>query len=129
MTDGGLRNCGPNRLEWLTKSLGPFKRVTRITTVGEPFVKIRYSMPLLALAALFSTAANATDPAALLQTHCQRCHDNTIYTRAEPLVLTYSALKQRVAFCDRAAGANMSDSQMQSVIDYLNQHYYHFEKK
>ncbi len=92
-------------------------------------MKIRYSTPWLALAALFSTTANATDPAALVQTHCQRCHDNTIYTRAEPLVLTYSALKQRVAFCERAAGADMSDAQIQSVVDYLNERYYHFEKK
>jgi len=72
--------------------------------------------------------AQASEGKDLHEKHCQRCHDDGIYTRKNPLVLTYPALGERVRFCDNAAGAHMSASQLQSVIDYLNTQFYKFDK-
>ncbi len=85
---------------------------------------------LLAATALSGSAVAAADNAkALHQQHCQRCHDDTIYTRPEPLVLSYPALKQRVKICDGVAASHLPEAQLQSVIDYLNDNFYKFQRK
>ncbi len=78
---------------------------------------------------LASSLATASEAKTLHQKHCQRCHDDSIYTRQDPLVLSYSALKQRVKLCDGVAGSHMPEKQLQSVIDYLNERYYKFQRK
>ncbi len=94
---------------------------------------MHHKTTILSLAALLAgapIAATAGESAeALHKKHCQRCHDDSIYTRPEPLVLTYSALGQRVRMCDNVAGAHLSERELQSVIDYLNDRFYKFEKR
>ncbi len=91
-------------------------------------IKQRYVALGILFTCLASPLAGASEAKALHQKHCQRCHDDTIYTRADPLVLSYSALRQRVKICDGVAASNLSEPQLQSVIDYLNDNFYKFQR-
>jgi len=63
---------------------------------------------------------------ALVDSDCQQCHDNSIYTRQNSILHNLPGLKKRVAFCERASGHTWNDKQRDQVIEYLNNEYYHF---
>ena len=88
-----------------------------------------FSALLIATGSMITPIASASEAEELHRKHCQHCHDDSIYTRANPLVLTYSALGERVRFCENMAGANLNEKQIQSVIDYLNDKFYKYERR
>jgi len=76
----------------------------------------------------FNTMADETiDARSLHQQICQRCHDDSIYTRPDSIIFSFSALKKRVHFCESMANAGWSEQQINAVIDYLNQRFYHYK--
>ncbi len=84
---------------------------------------------MFATLSLVPAAQAAEDPGkALVDKHCQRCHDNSIFTRSDSIIHAYSELQARVEFCDNAAQAHMSEAQIRQVIEYLNDTYYKFPK-
>ena len=60
--------------------------------------------------------------------YCQRCHDNQVYTRPDSIIFSLTALDKRVRFCESMAAAGWSEPQMKTVIEYLNQNFYHFKR-
>ncbi len=86
------------------------------------------TLGLCVISSAILPVAQASAAKELHDKHCQRCHDDSMYTRKNPLVLTYPALGERVRFCDNASGAHLSAPQLQSVVDYLNTQFYKFDK-
>ncbi len=64
----------------------------------------------------------------LVEKNCQRCHDNSMFTRRDSIIFSLSALKKRVLFCESMARAGWSEDDKKAVIEYLNHTYYHFDK-
>lgn len=84
---------------------------------------------IIAAASAFQIAPAAEQPGkALVDRHCQRCHDNSIFTRNDSIIQSWPELQARVEFCDNASQAHMSDAEINQVIDYLNNTYYKFPR-
>jgi len=64
----------------------------------------------------------------LVNDHCQRCHDNSIFTRSNSIIHSYGDLQRRVEFCDANAGTHWNAKQFQEVVEYLNNTFYKFPK-
>ncbi len=64
----------------------------------------------------------------LVDSNCQQCHDNDIYTRSNSILQSYPELQARVEFCENASKAHWNDDQINQVIEYLNDSYYKFPK-
>ena len=58
---------------------------------------------------------------------CQRCHDDSIYTRKDSIIYSYKALVNRVHFCESMAHAGWDEHDFDDVIAYLNQRFYKFK--
>lgn len=88
--------------------------------------RLLFIIPLLFITCS-AMADEAIDAKSLHQQTCQRCHDDTIYTRPDSIIFSYSALVKRVHFCESMADAGWSEQQLNAVIDYLNQRFYHYK--
>lgn len=77
-----------------------------------------------------TTSAYAADfdVGEFLQDNCIRCHDDSVYKRPDRLVNSMTQLDSRVRMCDANFGTKLFDDDIASLVDYLNTHYYHFEK-
>ncbi len=64
----------------------------------------------------------------LHESNCVKCHDTSVYTRKNKQTSSLAALKTRVSGCYKVAGANWTDKQLDSVVDYLNTSFYKFSK-
>ena len=73
-------------------------------------------------------AANSENGKSVHEAKCMACHDNSIYTRPNSIVHSFSSLQNRVKFCDVAAQANLSDVQIDDIIAYLNESFYKFKQ-
>lgn len=62
----------------------------------------------------------------LHQQSCMRCHGTEVYTRDNRMMTSYAMLQAQVARCEVPAGAGWNQTQIQSVVDYLNTHFYKF---
>ncbi len=69
---------------------------------------------------------DSADGKRLHDAHCTQCHDTGVYTRKDPLVLSLDALKQQLQDCSHMAKAQFSPAQMQNVVKFLNDQFYHF---
>ena len=58
--------------------------------------------------------------------HCQRCHKDEIYTRAERIVEDLPQLEQRVKQCELMNNLLWFDEEVNDVTAYLNAHFYLF---
>jgi len=75
-----------------------------------------------------SLAADGAHGKKLYDERCHACHDTKIHTRPNRIIHTYDDLVGRVKFCDNAASANFSDSDINDVVEYLNKSFYKFVK-
>jgi len=71
-------------------------------------------------------AANAEHGKKLYSERCHGCHDTKIHTRPNRIIHTFDDLVGRVKFCDNAASANFSETDIMDVVEYLNNDYYKF---
>lgn len=62
----------------------------------------------------------------LHEANCTKCHDTSVYTRKDRSVHSLDALKQQLQACNHMANKDFSASQMQDIIKYLNDQFYHF---
>lgn len=76
----------------------------------------------------FGQAADIEKGKVAHEAKCMACHDNSIYTRANSIIHSYSSLQNRVKFCDVAAQANLSEVQIDNIIAYLNESFYKFKQ-
>ena len=72
--------------------------------------------------------ANAHPGKAIHDANCISCHDTGKYTRADRLISDFNQLSARVRVCDANLGAKLSDKDLSSVTDYLNESFYKFPK-
>lgn len=59
-------------------------------------------------------------------TNCTGCHDASVYSRDDRRVRSLSQLGTQVRFCKDSLGLTWFDDEVNDVIEYLNQTYYHF---
>jgi cytochrome c5 len=63
----------------------------------------------------------------LLDANCMACHQTDIFTRKDRQVQSLDALKQQLVACSHAAKKDFSASEMQDLLKYMNDQFYHFE--
>jgi len=63
----------------------------------------------------------------LHQASCTGCHDSSVYTRSNRGVRSLDALKHQVEGCGHAAKKDFSPAEIQDLVKYLNDRYYHFQ--
>jgi len=90
-------------------------------------------MLLRSLTALLTVLASASAPAAddfnaeqFLADHCTRCHDSSVYTRPNRRVQSLEALNNQVRRCDAMVGTKLFEDDINTLVQHLNQRYYHF---
>jgi cytochrome c2 len=72
-------------------------------------------------------AADADRGKALHDKHCMQCHDTKVYTRENRFIDSRAALQKQVQRCQLNAGARWFDEDVNDVVEYLNQTFYHYE--
>ena len=67
--------------------------------------------------------------------NCISCHANayggdgtSIYTRPDHKIESYEGLEKQVMRCKTALGVSWPQDQIDDVVAYLNQKFYHFKK-
>lgn len=63
----------------------------------------------------------------LLDANCMTCHQTDIFTRKDRQVQSLDALKEQLVGCSHAAKKEFSASEMQDLLKYVNDQFYHFE--
>ena len=81
-----------------------------------------YSLPV------FAEADEGIDARSFVQEKCGACHDSSIYTRKNRRVDSLSRLNSQVRMCDAQLGTSLFDEDITSIVNYLNDNYYHFDK-
>ncbi|HJW03978.1 MAG TPA: hypothetical protein VJ548_11885 [Azospira sp.] len=58
--------------------------------------------------------------------NCTSCHDSRVYTRKDRHVGSLEALKQQIENCTHLTKKDFSSAQKESLVKFLNEHFYHF---
>ena len=85
----------------------------------------------LIFAALLATGsyvlADAEHGQKLHDEQCMKCHDSGVYTREDRRVADRDALVKQVKRCELNLGLSWFDTDINDVVQYLNQSYYKFK--
>ena len=73
-----------------------------------------------------SLPGDSADGKRLYDANCMGCHDTSVFTRKDRVVQSLDALKKQLASCSHAAKKEFSASEMQDLLKYLNDQFYHF---
>ena len=89
---------------------------------------MRYLFSILFLFSLSNnvTAQDFDNGVQLHADQCVRCHDDSVYTRANRRVKSLPQLGKQVRFCKDNIGVQWFDDEVNDVILYLNKKYYQF---
>ncbi len=85
---------------------------------------------LASIASFGSTIVQAVDLKAgqsLHDANCQKCHDSSVYSRADRKVTSLDGLRKQVKRCELSLGLTWFDEQTEDVVQYLNSSYYKFK--
>ena len=63
----------------------------------------------------------------LFDVHCTECHQTEIFTRNDRKVQSLDALKKQLVGCSHAAKVEFSAGEMQDLLKYLNDQFYHLD--
>ena len=58
--------------------------------------------------------------------NCTGCHDETVYTRENRNLQSMERLGLQVRFCKDSLELSWFDEDVDDVVEFLNQNYYHF---
>lgn len=81
------------------------------------------------LMSLLSVSVNAADIEngdSLHADNCVKCHDSSVYTRANRRVTSMPKLGAQVRMCKDNLGITWFDDEVEDVTMFLNKKYYHF---
>ena len=85
----------------------------------------------LIFAALLTTGsyvlADAEHGQKLHDQQCMKCHDSGVYTREDRRVADRDALVKQVKRCELNLGLSWFDTDINDVVQYLDQSYYKFK--
>jgi mono/diheme cytochrome c family protein len=81
---------------------------------------------LISSAYAASLPGDSAEGKRLFQANCTACHGTDIFTRKDRRVQSLDALKEQLVSCTHAAKKEFSASQMQDLLKYLNDRFYHF---
>ena len=73
-----------------------------------------------------SYAADIENGGELHSESCTQCHDSAAYTREDRKVQNLVRLGTQVRFCKDNLGVAWFDDEVDDVIEFLNQKYYHY---
>lgn len=90
--------------------------------------KLLCTLFIFQIAPIQSVLASEHPGKTLVDSTCQQCHDNGMYTRSNSILQSYPELQARVEFCENASKAHWNETQIDQVIEYLNDTYYKFPK-
>jgi cytochrome c553 len=97
----------------------------------EPTMKRILSASLLILLMPSAYAASLPGDSAegkrLFDARCMECHQTDIFTRKDRKVQSLDALKAQLVACSHAAKVDFSAREMQDLLKYLNDQFYHFD--
>ena len=82
---------------------------------------------VLAAKASAAVPGDGTEAQRLLQANCTGCHDSSVYTRSNRMIHSLDELKHQVEGCGHAAKKEFSPAEVQDLVKYLNDRYYHFQ--
>jgi len=80
-------------------------------------------MPTAYAASLPGDSANGKR---LYDANCMGCHDTSVLTRKDRVVQSLDALKEQLTSCTHMAKKELSESETQDLLKYLNDQFYHF---
>jgi hypothetical protein len=63
----------------------------------------------------------------LLDANCMKCHQTDIFTSKDRKIQSLDALKEQLVACSHAAKKEFSANEMQDLLKYLNDQFYHFQ--
>ena len=69
---------------------------------------------------------DSADGKRLHDANCMGCHNSDIYARKNRIVQSLDALEKQLVSCSHMAKAEFSTNEMQDVLKYLNDQFYHF---
>ena len=69
---------------------------------------------------------DSADGKRLHDANCMGCHNSDIYARKDRIVQSLDALEKQLVSCSHMAKAEFSTNEMQDVLNYLNDQFYHF---
>ena len=85
------------------------------------------SILLMPSAYAASLPGDSAEGKRLLDANCMECHQTDIYTRKDRSVQSLDGLKEQVAGCAHMAKKEFSASEVQDLLKYLNDQFYHFD--
>jgi cytochrome c553 len=68
---------------------------------------------------------DSADGKRLHDANCMGCHNSDIYARKDRIVQSLDALEKQLVSCSHMAKAEFSTNEMQDVLKYLNDQFYH----
>jgi mono/diheme cytochrome c family protein len=82
---------------------------------------------LLVPTAYAGLPGDSNDGKRLHQANCTGCHDSSVYSRPNRQVRSLDALKHQVEGCGHAAKKEFSAAEIENLVKYLNDGFYHFQ--
>jgi len=73
-----------------------------------------------------ASPGDSADGKRLHDANCMGCHNSDIYARKNRIVQSLDALEKQLVSCSHMAKAEFSTNEMQDVLKYLNDQFYHF---
>lgn len=92
-------------------------------------IKANAAVSFLVWLATTANAADIENGEDLHFEHCTGCHDSSVYTRDNRNLRSFERLGAQVRFCKDSLGLTWFDDEVEDVIEFLNQKYYHFQSE
>ena len=73
-----------------------------------------------------SSETEKVDGKALHKESCSKCHDSSVYTKADRKIKSLDSLEKRVRGCDANIGSNLEPEELKAISTFLNSEYYKF---
>lgn len=94
--------------------------------LGKPAIPGITAACLIAATQL-ALAADIKNGETLLKGNCTACHDDSMYSRKDKRITSLDGLNKQVSRCELSLGLKWFDKDINDVVSYLNQTYYHFK--